>query len=89
MGKQRQQNGSTNIKNTADLRAMLIDTIDQVRNGSLDAKQARTIAALSTTVLASAKLDLDFLRFRVANESLDVSAKNVLQLIAEPSSVAA
>lgn len=72
------------IKNTADLRSMLIETIEEVRSGKLDAKQARTIAALSTTVLQSAKLDLDFLRFRASNAELDDSANNVLRLIAEP-----
>lgn len=70
------------IKNTADLRAMLIDTIEQVRSGSLDPKQARTIAALSGSVLQSAKLDLDYLRFSVANSEAIGSQDKVLTLIA-------
>lgn len=70
------------IKNTADLRKMLLETITEVRKGTLDPKQARTIAALSTTILHSAKLDLDFLRFHAAHETLDHSGKQVLNLIA-------
>lgn len=70
------------IKNTSDLRAMLIETIEQVRSGEVDAKQARTIAALSSTVLQSAKLDLDFLRFTASGKSVESSSASVLQLIA-------
>lgn len=70
------------IKNTADLRKMLIETIADVRAGTLDAKQARTIAALSTTILHSAKLDLDVLKFNHANEGAMEAGKNVLNLIA-------
>ena len=74
---------SGKIKNTSDLRSMLIQTIEQVRSGEVDAKQARTIAALSSTVLQSAKLDLDFLRFTASGEQVESSSKSVLQLIAE------
>lgn len=79
------------IRNTADLRKMLIETISEVRSGQIDPKQARTIAALSTTILQSAKLDLDFLRFHAANEglgdALEDTSRNVLNLLplqAEP-----
>lgn len=58
------------IKNTSDLRQMLIDTISDVRSGAIDAKDARAITALSGTILHSVRLDLDFLRFKAANESL-------------------
>lgn len=71
----------SSIKNTSDLRKMLIDTIADVRSGALDPKQARTIAALSTTILSSAKLDLDFLRFHSANKDLGDQSANVLNLI--------
>lgn len=70
------------IKNTADLRSMLIETIESVRAGALEPTQARTIAALSTTVLQSAKLDLDYLRFHVANQEAIESKDAVLNLIA-------
>lgn len=56
------------IKNTADLRNMLIATIEQVRDGTLDPNKARTIATLSTTVLTSAKIDLEYLRFQAKSE---------------------
>lgn len=73
---------TTAIKTTADLRKMLIETIADVRDGTIDAKQARTIAAISTTILQSAKLDLDMLRFNVANEGASEASKNVLALVA-------
>lgn len=72
---------SSPIKNTADLRKMLIETIESVRSGTLEPTQARTIAALSTTVLQSAKLDLDYLRFHVANQDAIESKDAVLNLI--------
>lgn len=74
------ENGT--IENTADLRKMLLDTIADVRDGKVDPKMARTIATLSTTVLQSAKLDLDYLRFSVAQDTL-VAAK-ALPLIDAP-----
>jgi hypothetical protein len=70
------------IKSTADLRKMLLDTIADVRSGTIDAKNARTIAAISTTILQSAKLDLDFLRFHAANQELKDTGDRVLSLIA-------
>ena len=70
------------IRNTADLRKMLIQTIEDVRAGTIDPKQARTIAAISTTILSSAKLDLDFLRFHATHEKVEGARENVLNLIA-------
>ncbi len=69
------------IKTTADLREMLIDTIADVRSGKLDHKAARTVAALSTTILHSAKLDLDVLRFNAKTEKLGEPKRNVLSLV--------
>lgn len=60
---------------------MLIETIQDVKSGALDHKQARTIAALSTSILQSAKLDLDFLRFNSANNSVENSKHRALELI--------
>ena len=60
---------------------MLIETIQQVRSGELDPAKARTIASLSTTILQSAKLDLDFLRFHVANEDLGNKVRDVVPLL--------
>ncbi len=70
------------IKNTNDLRSMLLETIEDVRSGDIESKQARTIAALATTVLHSAKLDLDVLRFHAANESVGKAGENVFNLVA-------
>lgn len=70
------------IKNTSDLREMLLETIQSVREGTLDPKQARTIAALATTILHSAKLDLDMLRFNIAHEGAAEAGKQVLSLVA-------
>lgn len=78
-----ESNGSASaIKNTADLRKMLLDTIADVRSGACDPKLARTVAALSTTISHSAKLDLDVLRFHVAHKDTEVASGQVLQLIA-------
>lgn len=69
------------IESTAELRKMLIETINDVRAGDMSPPQARTIAALSTTILQSAKLDLDFLRFHAANESLNEAGRDVVPLL--------
>lgn len=69
------------IRTSEDLREMLIDTIDQVRTGTIDTTQARTIATLSTTILHSKKLDLDVLRFLAANEGVEKSGTKMLNLI--------
>ena len=70
------------IENTADLRRMLIETIEGVRTGSLDPRQAQAIASLSTKILHSAKLDLEVLRFNIANKDAMNSGDRVLQLVA-------
>lgn len=72
----------SSIKTTADLREMLIETIAEVRAGTLDPKQARTVAALATTILHSAKLDLDMMRFNIAHEGASEAGRNVLALVA-------
>ena len=73
---------ANNIKNTADLRKMLIETIADVKAGTLDAKQARTIATLSTTILQSAKLDLEVLKFNATSDAALEKGQGVLNLIA-------
>jgi len=74
-------NKTAAIKSTADLRRMLIDTIGEVRKGKIDVSQARTIATLSTTVLHSAKLDLEYLRFRASTKQLEETGERVLALV--------
>ena len=71
------------ITNTSELRKMLIETIGEVKAGTIDAKTARTVATLSTTILQSAKLDLDYLRFNFQQDKIGESGQKVLSLIAE------
>lgn len=50
---------SKKVKNTSDLREMLLDTINGVRSGKIDPRQAQAISTLSCRILQSAKLDLE------------------------------
>jgi len=69
------------IRNTADLRVMLLETIRGVKEKSIDPKEAHAIANLSSKVLQSAKLDLDVIRFN-AQEGITIKAgEKVLQLV--------
>lgn len=52
----------TGIKNTADLRQMLLDVIGDVRSGLIGHQAAKAISSLSTQILKSAKLDLDAMK---------------------------
>lgn len=70
------------IKNTADLRKMLIDVIDSVRAGTIEPKAAREIVRISSAILDSARLDLEVLKYNASGEKLDAAGKNVLQLVA-------
>lgn len=72
------------IRNTSDLRAMLIATIEEVRSGKIDCRQAATIAKLTTTVLASAKIDLEYLRFQSGGAG--TGEKRALELVAADAS---
>lgn len=46
----------------SDLRQLLIESIRGVKNGSIDCKQGNSIAALSSQLINSAKLDLEAAR---------------------------
>jgi hypothetical protein len=71
------------IKNTSDLRSMLLNTIEGVRAGTIDATQARVISTLSTTILQSAKIDLDYIRFHASEGAPKKGTKpDTLNLIA-------
>lgn len=54
---------SKDIKTSAELRRVLLDTIRGVRAGDVDYRQGNTVATLSKAVIASAKLDFEVLRF--------------------------
>lgn len=47
-------------KNTAELRSLLLETIQDVRVGKVDFKKAGAISSLAGKILYSAKLDIDF-----------------------------
>ncbi len=53
---------TTNVKNTADLRSLLLEAIEGVREGKVSHQQAGAISALSARILQSARLDLDVLK---------------------------
>lgn len=69
------------IKNTQDLRKMLIDSIQDVREGKLDPRDAMAISQLSSRVLQSAKLDLDVLKHNIKNTEVGKAGDKVLQLV--------
>lgn len=51
------------IRNTADLRSLLIDTIEGVTRGDTDCRTGATVAKIAGTILQSARLDLEYLKF--------------------------
>lgn len=53
---------TSNVRNTADLRKMLLETIAGVRKGKVDHRQAQAISALSSRILQSARLDFDIMK---------------------------
>lgn len=52
----------SDVKNTADLRKMLLDVITDVRKGLIDSKDAQAISSLSSRILQSARLDFDVMK---------------------------
>lgn len=54
---------STNVHdNISDIRRVLFETIQKVRNGEIEADSAKAIANLSQVVLNSAKLELEIIK---------------------------
>jgi hypothetical protein len=66
----------TNVKNTADLRKMLLEAIEGVRKGKVDHRQAQAISALSSRILQSARLDFDVMKLS-AKEQSTVASQSV------------
>ena len=60
---------------------MLLESIEAVKNGSMEAKQAHAISNLSAKVIQSAKLDLDVLKYNMLSESTVKAGEKVLQLV--------
>ena len=73
-------NKNTQIKTTADLRQVLIETIQGVRSGEVDYKQGATMASLSKAVIQSAKLDFDVVRYYKGLELDDGSSVKAIEL---------
>lgn len=65
------------ISNTSDLRQMLLDTIADVRSGKTTPSTALVVAKISTTILQTAKLDLDFARFAANNKDISDTMRPV------------
>ena len=64
----------SNIKNTADLRAMLLDVISDVRAQRIEAGDAKAISSLASQILTSAKLDLDVMKAAVGENGKHISS---------------
>ena len=47
-------------KNIDDLRALLFETIEGVKNGTMDLERAETISTLSQVMVNSAKVEVDY-----------------------------
>lgn len=62
------------IKNTADFRKMLLDVITDVRNGKIEASDAKAIGSLASQILTSAKLDLDVMKASQDSGGRDISS---------------
>lgn len=68
------------IKNTSDLRKVLLDTISKVKSKAIGTKEAQAIAALSSRVIQSAELDLKAARYA---DQYNGSAKSSVSLIGQ------
>ena len=55
------------IKNTEDLRRVLLDTLSAVKAGRIDARKAGAISGLSSQIISTCRLDLDFMKLNRAN----------------------
>lgn len=69
------------IQNTADLRKMLLESIEAVKEGTMDPRQAHAIGNLSSKVIQSAKLDLDVLKYNMLENTSVKAGEKVLQLV--------
>lgn len=63
------------VRTTRGLRDMLFDEIDLLRNGQSNAQKASAVAKLTTNVINSVRLDLDYQRF-VNNNTGDGKVAN-------------
>ena len=63
-------------KTITDLRAALFETLQQVKNGTMDLGKARAVNELGKTLIDSAKVEVEYLRATGGGEStfLDTAA---------------
>lgn len=64
----------SNAKTLDDLRAALFDTLEGVRNGSIDLDKARAINELGKTLTDTAKVEVDYLRAAGGGESAFIAS---------------
>lgn len=69
------------IKNTAELRQMLLESIEAVKNGTMEPRAAHAIGNLSAKVIQSAKLDLDVMKYNNIEGHAVKAGDKVLQLV--------
>ena len=60
---------SNNGKSITDLRAVLFETLEGVKNGTLDLDKARSINEVAKTIVDTAKVEVEFLRVAGGEES--------------------
>jgi hypothetical protein len=65
------------IKNTQELRDLLLDSIDKVKKGEMEPKEAGAIVGLSAQVISSCHLDMAYAKVKIA---LGNKEMNSLQL---------
>jgi hypothetical protein len=51
------------MKNVSELRSVLSDILNKVKTGKIDTKSAQTIVGLSNSMIKSAALELEHLKF--------------------------
>jgi len=69
---------SSNVKNTADLRMVLLDVIDEVRSKTISSQDASAISSLASCVLQSAKLDYEVARKNTGDKQIEILSTNLL-----------
>lgn len=61
-------------KTIDDLRAALFETLDKVRDGTLDVERARAVNEVAKTIVDTAKVEVDYLRVTDGGESSFISS---------------
>lgn len=64
----------TKTKNLDDLRSALFDTLEGVKNGTIDLDKARAINELGKTLTDTAKVEVEYLRAAGGGESAFIAS---------------